>query len=76
MSRVADQYWADEREMREHFDAQKARIAELTMMLRDVHDPLLISEALLRKHGYPATADMVKEVYDKLCTLVPAGPMQ
>ena len=38
------------------------RIAELTMMLRDVHDPLLISEALLRKHGYAGTADMVNEL--------------
>jgi hypothetical protein len=51
------------------------RIAELEMILRDVHDPLLISEALLRKHGYNETADMVKEAFDKVAALG-AGPVQ
>lgn len=56
-------------------DRLVSRVAVLEMILRDVHDPLLISEALLRKHGYNETADMVKEAYDKVAALG-VGPVQ
>ena len=51
------------------------RIAELEALLRETHDPLVISEALLRKHGYGETADMVQAAYDKVAALG-IGPVQ
>jgi len=56
-------------------EAERTKRAELEMILRDVHDPLVISEALLRKHGYGETADMVQAAYDKVAALG-IGPVQ
>jgi hypothetical protein len=52
------------------------RIAELEAALRDAHDPLLISAALLRKHDYNETADMVQTAFDRICALVPTTQEQ
>jgi hypothetical protein len=52
-----------------------ARVAQLEMILRDVHDPLLIAEALLRKHGYNESANMVQAAFEKVSALA-AAPVQ
>lgn len=52
------------------------RIAELEAAIRDAHDALLMSEGILRKHNYEATADEVRRVYDRLCALVTMTKMQ
>ena len=52
------------------------RIAELETILRDAHDALLMSEAILRKHTYAATADEVQRVYDKVCAAVTMTAIQ
>lgn len=52
------------------------RLSELEALLRETHDPLVISEALLRKHGYGETADMVKAALDKVCAAVPTTQVQ
>lgn len=51
---------------RETIQMRDKRIAELEAILRETHDPLVISEALLRKHGYGETAEMVKVALDKV----------
>jgi len=56
-------------------ETERTKRAELEMILRDVHDPLLISTALLRRHGYNETADMVQAAYDKVAALG-IGPVQ
>lgn len=52
------------------------RIAALETIMRDAHDALLMSEGILRKHAYEATADEVKRVYDKVCAAVPMTATQ
>lgn len=48
----------------------ETRIAKLGAILRDAHDALLMSEGMLRKHAYGATADEVRRVYDDVCAAV------
>lgn len=53
-----------------------SRVAELETILREAHDALLMSEAVLRKHTYEATANEVKRVYDKVCAAVTMTAVQ